>query len=67
MDRAGFLTIAAHVARAIRMRVCKRCGGSGFLHRPSRGAASRFARCTNCGGTGTKPAPYRAKQERGAA
>lgn len=42
----------------MRMKLCKRCGGSGSLLRPKlRPVKSRCVTCTDCGGWGTKPAP----------
>lgn len=36
------------------MHICKRCGGSCNLLRPSKGKVLRFQKCTTCGGKGVK-------------
>jgi hypothetical protein len=38
----------------VRLRICKRCGGSGSLLRPQKGKFLTFKRCTTCGGKGLK-------------
>jgi|GEM_PF-5066655 hypothetical protein len=37
-----------------RLRICKRCGGSGSLLKPQKGKFLTFKRCTTCGGKGLK-------------
>ena len=37
-----------------RLRLCKRCGGSGSLLRPQKEKLLTFRRCSDCGGKGLK-------------